>query len=57
MALNDDMRPLDAAQLLDTNRNAIYKLLHDARHGILKQVVDDGLPMDQLRLVFLPYAT
>ncbi len=57
MALSDEMGPQDAALLLDTNRNAIYKLLHDARHEILKQVEDAGLPVDQVRLVFLPYAT
>jgi RNA polymerase sigma-70 factor (ECF subfamily) len=42
--------PLDVvAQRMDMNRNALYKLIHDARLRLKKRMVEEGLePEDVL---------
>jgi len=39
----------EVARRMDTNRNALYKLLHDARRRLQKRMLDQGLsPQDML---------
>ena len=39
----------EVARRMDTNRNALYKLLHDARQRLKKRMMDEGLsPQDVL---------
>ncbi len=40
------------AQRLGTNRNALYKLLHDARKRLQKALADKGLPADEIMSAF-----
>lgn len=40
------------AQKLGTNRNALYKLLHDARKRLQKALTDKGLPPDEVMSAF-----
>lgn len=45
--------PMDTvAELLDTNRNALYKLLHDARKKLKAYMEQQGLPMDYVMNLF-----
>lgn len=45
--------PLEmAAEKLDTNRNALYKLIHDARVRLKKKLRDRGLTSEELLSVF-----
>jgi RNA polymerase sigma-70 factor (ECF subfamily) len=41
--------PLEvAAERLGTNRNALYKLIHDARLKLKARMARDGMTMDDL---------
>ncbi|MBI2333105.1 MAG: RNA polymerase sigma factor [Chloroflexi bacterium] len=42
----------EAAQRLDTNRNALYKLLHDARLRLKKRLEKEGLTPQEVLSVF-----
>lgn len=42
----------EAAERLGTNRNALYKLLHDARQRLQKRMLRDGLAPDELLAMF-----
>jgi RNA polymerase sigma-70 factor, ECF subfamily len=45
--------PLDIlAEQLGTNRNALYKLLHDARRKLRAHLEDEGLSMDYMLRLF-----
>src|SRR5215216_4517914 len=46
LALNEV--PIDVlAERLDTNRNALYKTLHDARHKLRRKLAEDGLVLPE----------
>ena len=42
----------EAARRLDTNRNALYKLLHDARRKLKKCLISEGLTPQDVLAVF-----
>jgi len=42
----------EVARRLDTNRNALYKLLHDARLRLKRRVERDGMQIPELLEVF-----
>jgi RNA polymerase sigma-70 factor (ECF subfamily) len=42
----------EAAQRLGTNRNALYKMLHDARLRLKKRLEKEGLTMQEILAVF-----
>ena len=42
----------EAARRMDTNRNALYKLLHDARKRLRKRLVTEGLSQQDVLAVF-----
>ncbi|MFP4323303.1 MAG: RNA polymerase sigma factor [Anaerolineales bacterium] len=45
--------PMDVvAEQLDTNRNALYKLLHDARKKLKTHLEEEGLAMDYVMQLF-----
>jgi len=45
--------PLDeVARRMDTNRNALYKLLHDARQRLQKRMLEEGLSARQVMSAF-----
>ncbi|MBC8100001.1 MAG: sigma-70 family RNA polymerase sigma factor [Armatimonadetes bacterium] len=45
--------PMDVvAQQMGTNRNALYKLLHDARRKLRSYLEAEGLPMDYIMTLF-----
>jgi RNA polymerase sigma-70 factor (ECF subfamily) len=45
--------PLDELSMrMDTNRNALYKLLHDARRRLQRALADKGLPADDILAAF-----
>jgi RNA polymerase sigma-70 factor (ECF subfamily) len=46
--------PLEAiAEKMDTNRNALYKLIHDARKRLKKRLVEKtGLSVDEVMNMF-----
>lgn len=42
----------EAARRMDTNRNALYKVLHDARKKLKKRLISEGLPPQDVLAVF-----
>jgi RNA polymerase sigma-70 factor (ECF subfamily) len=42
----------EVARRMDTNRNALYKLLHDARQRLQKRMLEQGLSAQQIMSVF-----
>ena len=42
----------EVARRMDSNRNALYKLLHDARRRLQRKLIADGLTPDQMLGVF-----
>lgn len=53
MAVNVQGAPLDVvAQRMDTNRNALYKLLHDARVKLKRRLELEGYPPEDLLEMF-----
>jgi RNA polymerase sigma-70 factor (ECF subfamily) len=43
----------EVARRMDTNRNALYKLLHDARVRLRKRLEQEGLPLEELLGMFV----
>lgn len=53
IAITIDGVPIDiVAERLDTNRNALYKLLHDARVKLKRHLEEQGLALDYLLDLF-----
>ena len=53
MAIMVGGMPLEeVAKRMDTNRNALYKLIHDARKRLLKRLAVEGLTPDEVLGVF-----
>lgn len=53
MAVNVQGVPLDVvAQRMDTNRNALYKMMHDARLNLKQRLEREGLPPEELLKMF-----
>lgn len=53
MAIMHGGMPLDElAQRMDTNRNALYKLLHDARKQMRSRLIEKGLTAQEVLAVF-----
>jgi RNA polymerase sigma-70 factor (ECF subfamily) len=53
MAINVQGVPLDVvAQRMGTNRNALYKLMHDARLKLKHRLEREGLPPEELLKMF-----
>jgi RNA polymerase sigma-70 factor (ECF subfamily) len=44
----------EVARRMDTNRNALYKLLHDARQRLQKGMIDEGLSSQDVLSTFEP---
>lgn len=44
----------EVARRMDTNRNALYKLLHDARQRLQKGMIDEGLSPQDVLSTFEP---
>ena len=42
----------EVARRMDTNRNALYKLIHDARKRLLNRLADEGMTPDEVLSVF-----
>jgi RNA polymerase sigma-70 factor (ECF subfamily) len=42
----------EVARKMDTNRNALYKLIHDARKRLLVRLADEGLTPEEILAVF-----
>ena len=42
----------EVAQRMDTSRNALYKLLHDARLRLKQRMADEGLTTDDVLSIF-----
>ena len=42
----------EVARRMDTNRNALYKLIHDARKRLFTRLADEGLTPDEVLAVF-----
>jgi RNA polymerase sigma-70 factor (ECF subfamily) len=42
----------EIARRMDTNRNALYKLIYDARQRLKQGLVDDGLSPDEVLAAF-----
>ncbi len=42
----------EAARRMNTNRNALYKLLHDARKKLRKCLISEGISLQDVRAVF-----
>ena len=42
----------EVARRMDTNRNALYKLLHDARRRLQKSMIDEGLSAEEVLSAF-----
>lgn len=42
----------EVARQMDTNRNALYKLIHDARKRLQKRLANEGLTPDEVLAVF-----
>jgi RNA polymerase sigma-70 factor (ECF subfamily) len=49
-----DMPMEDAARKMKTNRNALYKLLHDARLRLKRRLTQEGLSPQDILSVFEP---
>lgn len=53
MAVMQGGMPLqEVAERMGTNRNALYKLLHDARQRLLKRMMDEGLTPHEMLSMF-----
>lgn len=46
--------PEEAAEALGTNRNNVYKLLHDARQALRRAIARRGWPLEEVFAVFAP---
>lgn len=42
----------EVARRMDTNRNALYKLMHDARQRLKRTLLDEGLSPDEILAAF-----
>ena len=42
----------EVARRMDSNRNALYKLIHDARKRLQKRLANEGLTPDEVLAVF-----
>lgn len=42
----------EVARRMDTNRNALYKLIHDARKRLHERLANEGLTLDEVLAVF-----
>ena len=42
----------EVARRMDTNRNALYKLIHDARKRLQKRLASEGLTANEILMVF-----
>ncbi|MBE9523892.1 MAG: transposase, partial [Chloroflexi bacterium] len=42
----------EVARRMGTNRNALYKLIHDARKHLKQQLLEEGLSMDEILSAF-----
>jgi len=42
----------EVARRMDTNRNALYKLLYDARKRLQRALADEGLSPDEVLAAF-----
>ncbi|MEJ2413236.1 MAG: hypothetical protein P8Y34_09640 [Anaerolineales bacterium] len=42
----------EVARKMDTNRNALYKLLHDARKNMRDRLLEKGLTVDEVLAAF-----
>ena len=47
-----DMPVAEVARRMDSNRNALYKLIHDARMRLKRQIEVRGMSVDELLKVF-----
>jgi RNA polymerase sigma-70 factor (ECF subfamily) len=55
IAVRIEGMPLEeVARRMGTNRNALYKLLHDARQRLKKQLLDEGLSPEEILAAFGP---
>jgi RNA polymerase sigma-70 factor (ECF subfamily) len=54
MAMLNGMPLEEVARRMDTNRNALYKLLHDARQRLQKRMIDEGLTPQDVLSTFEP---
>ncbi len=52
MAVMHGMPLQEVAQRLGTNRNALYKLLHDARQQLQKRMRREGLSPEEILATF-----
>ena len=53
MAVMQGGMPLqEVAQRMGTNRNALYKLLHDARQRLQKRMLQEGMTPQELLSMF-----
>lgn len=53
VAVKVEGAPLEeVAQRMDTNRNALYKLLYDARQRLKRELMDTGLDVDEILATF-----
>ena len=53
MAVMQGGMPLqEVAERMGTNRNALYKLLHDARQRLKKRMLSEGLSPDEVLAMF-----
>ncbi len=48
------MPPEEVARRMDTNRNALYKLLHDARKRLKERLEAQGITIDEFMAAFSP---
>ncbi|MEM5774416.1 MAG: sigma-70 family RNA polymerase sigma factor, partial [Anaerolineaceae bacterium] len=53
IALSGGMAMDQVASELSTNRNALYKLMHDARKRLKKRLADEGLNVDEILAAFM----
>ncbi len=44
----------EVARCMDTNRNALYKILHDARRRLQKAMVSEGISAEDILYAFGP---
>jgi RNA polymerase sigma-70 factor (ECF subfamily) len=52
MAVMEGFPLEEAARRLGTNRNALYKMMHDARQRLKKRLEKDGLTPQEVLSVF-----
>lgn len=55
MMVFDEVPMDEVARLLDTNRNAIYKMLHDARRKLKQRLQTRGFEVDEILNLFTVY--